>query len=208
MNENERIIDVELTRRNINGFRTLFAAAVMAVAGVVLSGVFAGCNTQGCTDNRSALPMMGFYSMSTKSQIILDSLELGGIGAPGDSLLLAKGQSRGWVYLPFRYDSGKTSFMFHYAYPGLDSEELDDVVTFSYTAEPYFASEECGAFYVYTITGVEYTRHLIDSIGVSDSVITNVDMERIQVYFRTIEPDEPEEGDKDDVDNEGEEVES
>lgn len=187
----------------------LFAAVAVTGAAVAVSNLLWSCNTQGCTDNRSALPMMGFYSKATGSQIMLDSLELGGIGAPDDSLLIAKGQSRAWVYLPFRYDSGQTSFRFHYAYPGIDSEELDDIVTFFYTSEPYFASEECGAYYIYKITGVDYTRHLIDSLAVTDSVINNVDMERIQVFFRTIEPDEPSGDDDDDSSSEnGEEAES
>ena len=79
----------------------LFAAVAVTGAAVAVSHLLWSCNTQGCTDNRSALPMMGFYSKATGSQIMLDSLELGGIGAPDDSLLIAKGQSRAWVYLPF-----------------------------------------------------------------------------------------------------------
>ena len=74
--------------------RLFIAVAVGAVSGAVLSG---GCNTQGCTDNRSALPMMGFYSMATQNQVMLDSLVMGGVGAPGDSLLIEKGESRAWV---------------------------------------------------------------------------------------------------------------
>ena len=92
---------------------------------------------------------------------MLDSLEMRGVGAPGDSLLIAKGESRAWVYLPFRFDDGETTFIMHYAYPGLDSPALDDVVTFRYVAEPFFAS---------------------------------VDIERIKVFFRTMETDTPDEG--------------
>lgn len=179
--------------------RALALACVAVVCMWGGGGLLIGCNTQGCTDNRSALPMMGFYSMSTGSQIMLDSLEMRGVGAPGDSLLIAKGESRAWVYLPFRFDDGETTFIMHYAYPGLDSEALDDVVTFRYVAEPFFASEECGAYYIYRITGVDYTRHLIDSIAVSDSVITNVDIERIKVFFRTMETDTPDEGEEKEV---------
>lgn len=40
---------------------------------------------------------------------------------------------------------------------------------------------------MYTIKKVDYTRHLIDSVAVTDSVVTNVEMERIRVYFRTSE---------------------
>ena len=82
-------------------------------------------------------------------------------------------------------------------------------MTCCYNSVPYFASVECGAYYIYKITGVDYTRHLIDSLAVTDSVINNVDMERIQVFFRTIEPDEPSGDDDDDSSSEnGEEAES
>ena len=39
--------------------------------------------------------------------------------------------------------------------------------------------------YFYTIKKVEYTRHIIDSVGISDSLVKNTDIERIKIYFRT-----------------------
>lgn len=142
--------------------------------------------------------MMGFYNMATQSPVILDSLELGGVGAPDDSLLIKSGSSVQWLYFPLRFDSEQTSFRFHYDYKeqGLDKPELDDILTIRYTSEPYFASEECGAFYVYRVTGISYTTHLIDSVAVVDSVINNIDMERFKVFFRIAEPETPEEPDE------------
>ena len=161
----------------------------------VLAGIgMGGCNTQGCTDNRSALPLMGFYSNATGARMMLDSLDLGGVDAPYDTLLVHSGQSVNSLYIPFRYYRDVTAFYFHYDYPaqGLDDPALNDTITFRYTTEPYFASEECGAFYIYTIRSFDYTTHLIERVEVVDSVINNVDMERIKVYFRVVEPDEPE----------------
>ena len=45
--------------------------------------------------------------------------------------------------------------------------------------------------YHYRITAYTYTTHLIDSVAVTDSLITNIDRETIQIYFRTAEPSEP-----------------
>lgn len=42
----------------------------------------------------------------------------------------------------------------------------------------------------YIITSYTYTKHLIDSVGLVDSVITNVDRERIRIYFRTATEEE------------------
>ena len=172
--------------------------AVAASAAVVC--ILAGCNTTGCTDNRSAIPQMGFYAMGSGDAMSLDSVEIGGGGAPNDSLLVESGKSTHIVNLPFRYDKEEVSFYIRYDYKeqGLDHPALNDTITFRYTAKPFFASEECGAMYVYTVHGFSHTSHLIDSMAVTDTLITNVDRERIQLYFRVAEdepetPEEPEE---------------
>lgn len=46
--------------------------------------------------------------------------------------------------------------------------------------------------YHYRITRVSHTTQLLDSVGVADSLITNIERETIGLYFRTSEPDEPE----------------
>lgn len=179
--------------------RGLPALVLTAAALALLSANVTSCNTQGCNENRSALPLMGFYSSTTGGSVMLDSLAIGGVDAPDDSLLLKPGERTPSLYIPFRADRQVTQYYFHYAYPsqGLDNPALNDTLTFRYTSTPYFASEECGAYYVYTLTSFRYTRHLIDSVAIVDSVFTNVEMERIKVFFRTVEtgggetPEEP-----------------
>ncbi len=180
-----RVPEAGAGRRSVFLHRILWGVACAAV----MCGILQGCNTDGCTDNRSALPLMAFYSSTTDAPMMLDSIGIGGVDAPRDSLLVYPGESTLSAYLPFRFEKNSTSFFFHYAYPqqGLDDPRFNDTITFHYASEPYFASEECGAFYVYTIKKVDYTRHLIDSVAVTDSVVTNVEMERIRVYFRTSE---------------------
>lgn len=139
--------------------------------------------------------MAAFYSSTTNAPVILDSMEIWGVGAPNDSMLLTTGAHAMSLYLPFRFQKPSTSFCFHYAYAqqGLDIPELNDTVIFHYNSTPYFASEECGAYYIYTIHHVDYTCHLIDTVAVLDSVITNVDRERIRIFFRTTEDGDGEE---------------
>lgn len=45
--------------------------------------------------------------------------------------------------------------------------------------------------YYYRITEMENTFHLVDSVVILDSLITNVDSTRIQIFFRTTEEPEP-----------------
>lgn len=168
-----------------SGISPMLGAVLLMVLSLVAS-----CTTDGCLNNQNSLPLAGFYSSSTGLAIALDSVDIGGVGAPHDSLLHTTGSTVSEVYLPFRSAAKETSFYLHYTEQALDNPIFNDTITFRYTSEPYFASEECGAMYCFRITDVQYTTHIIDSVGVADSVITNVDIQRIRIYMRTELPDE------------------
>ncbi len=159
---------------------TIFLLVVMAVS----------CNNNGCLDNQSSIPQAGFYSYETLKSVAITKLSVGGIGAPDDSLLL-KNSTASSVYLPFRSEAGKSSFYFLYGEEALAQYDIVDTITFFYDSQPYFASEECGAMFRYRITGVKHTNWVIDSVGISDSLVTNVPLETIGIYFRTSTPDQP-----------------
>lgn len=156
-----------------------------------------GCNTSGCLDNQSAIPLAAFYSSTTGEHISIDSVAIGGVGAPADSLLFDGKSPISQLYLPLRATHSSTSFRFTYLQSDLASLGLTDEITLDYTSQARFISEECGAMYDYRITHCDYTTALIDSVAVVDSLITNVDAVRLIIYFRTAQPDTPEEGDPD-----------
>jgi hypothetical protein len=159
--------------------------SIFAVIAVVLPMLFTGCNTVGCTDLRSATPLADFYSSTTQSAISLDSLQITGIGAPNDSVLLSAGTSASHVYMPLRATQSQTSWCFSYKWRSTDYPQLNDTITFSYDAQPWFASADCGAMFRYKIKSVKYSTHLIDSVAVLDSLITNIDNSQLRIYFRT-----------------------
>ncbi|MCM1110206.1 MAG: DUF6452 family protein [Clostridium sp.] len=163
---------------------------IAAVAAVLVFAMSA-CNTSGCLENQNSLPLAGFYSSADGEAISVDSVAIGGVGAPGDSLLTTSSSRVSMVYLPFRAADNATSFYFLYRQRELAAYGVTDTVRFTYDSEPRFVSEECGAMYFYRITGVSHTSNLIDSVGVADSLITNRDIEQIHIYFRTAEPSEP-----------------
>lgn len=150
-----------------------------------------GCNTTGCLDNQSSIPLAGCYSSSTGSQFPFSSaVQIHGVGAPNDSVLRASADAAYRLYMPMRSTMDNVSWCLHYTQEGIDGDLFNDTITFVYTSIPYFASEECGAMYQYHIDECRYTTHLLDSVVVSDSLITNIDMERIKIYFRTQESGE------------------
>lgn len=163
--------------------------ALASIGIAFLSMAFSGCNTSGCLENQSSLPLAGMYSMSTKTAIGVRNLTVGGVGAPDSALLTTEGSATRQVYLPFRADKPSTSFFFTIT----DGElSVSDTITFTYSSEPFFASEECGAMFNYRILNVAHTGMFIDSIGITDSLITNLDIERISIYFHDSEEAAPE----------------
>lgn len=156
------------------------------IASFAMTAICWSCNTNGCTDNRSSIPLAGFYSTEGKA-IVLDSLNIGGIGAPNDSLLLVAGTSASEVYLPLRSELEEVKYFIAYRYKALNYPQLIDSITFRYNSIPYFASEECGAMMRYRITSIGHTRHLLDSVAIvpTDSIITNADVENLRLYFKT-----------------------
>ncbi len=155
----------------------LFAAATLLIVAI-------GCNTNACTENQSSLPLAGFYG-SDGAGIGVDSLCIRGVGAPADSALYSGSSVLTQVYLPLRSTMKTTSFCFQYLRKALNYPQLYDTITLDYTSEPYFTSEECGMSYIYTVTNLTYTTHLIDSVKLLDPVITPVDIEQLHIYFRT-----------------------
>ena len=164
-----------------------FITRIIAATALLLSAI--GCNTNSCTENQSSLPLAGFYG-SDGTGIGVDSLCIRGVGAPADSALYSGSSVLTQVYLPLRSTMKTTSFCFQYLRKALNYPELYDTITFDYTAEPYFTSEECGMSYIYTVTNLTHTTHLIDSVKLLDPVITPVDIEQLHIYFRTVTADE------------------
>lgn len=156
----------------------------------ISASIISGCSSSGCLENQNSIPLAGFYSKNTLKSIAIDSISIGGIGAPSDSLITDNGQGVSQVYLPFRSSTESVSFYIHYNQEALNYDIFNDTITFDYTSIPYFVSEECGAMYFYSIKKMEYTRHIIDSISITDSLVKNTDIERIKIYFRTSETEE------------------
>lgn len=75
---------------------------------------------------------------------------------------------------------------------------LNDTITVSYSSQPRFVSEECGAMYFYEIKTLQHTCHLIDSVVLVQPEVNNIDRETMRIYFRTAEPADDGEDDNDD----------
>ncbi len=143
---------------------------------LILPCLLSGCSTEGCKNNRNSIPMAGFYDYATREPLTISGMGVNGVGAPGDSLLLDPSANAHQVYLPFRGSQTTASFRFIYG-------SVADRVTFTYESYPFFDGEECGAMWRYRISSVDHTGLLIDSVAVTDPLITNIERERIMIFF-------------------------
>lgn len=163
--------------------------AIPIVAALLALAAATGCNTSGCLDNQSALPLAEFRSSATGAAIAVDSLEVVGVDAPDGDVLSEATPSKTQLYLPMRSTKNNTAWRLIYRQKHLEQAGIEDVVSFDYESIPYFASEECGATYRYRVTRVDYTTNVVDRVVMADSLITNVDQVSILIYFRTGGPD-------------------
>ena len=74
----------------------------VAILAGLIGAVLTSCNSSGYLDNRSAIPLAEFYNSETGQSLTLDSLEIRGLGAPGDSVLVSAGTAVSQAYLPMR----------------------------------------------------------------------------------------------------------
>lgn len=162
--------------------------ALYVISALFLLAASVACNTTGCLNNQSSIPLAGCYSSSTGDAVgIASVVEFHGVGAPNDSVLSPATSAANRIYLPMRSTASRVRWCLHYLQEGINTIALNDTISFYYRSIPYFASEECGAMYEYVIQECYYTTHLIDSVAVLDSVITNQDIEKIKIFFRTAE---------------------
>lgn len=166
--------------RGISAKITALTAALTLVALGATS-----CNTQGCTENRSSIPLATFAGSADGRAISLDSLQIHGVGAPGDSILYPAGERLSRAYLPMRNTHEQTVWCFSYKWKALDNPANNDTLTIDYTSQPFLAGDECGGMYRYTITAVRHTSHIIDSVKVVQPYVTNIGEPNLTIYFRT-----------------------
>lgn len=146
------------------------------------------CSSEECLGNHSALPKAGFYSsLSPLESFTPPKINIGGVGAPADSMLLIDSYGASQCYLPFRIDSDITQYQISCT-PD-EGTTLTDIVTFEYDRVPYFVNSACGAMYNFKIRSITTTGNVIDSVVCPEQIITNANIENLRIYFHLLPSD-------------------
>ncbi len=152
-----------------------------------------GCTTDECLQNKNALPLAGFYDTAESDRkVSVDSIEVRGVGVPGDSILFPGTAAASQLYLPFRLDADTTRYVFRYMQKRLAALDIRDTVTFIYSRQPRFVSSACGVSYVFGIKGIKSTGIIIDSVTCPMHEINSMDTENLHIYLRVAPEETPE----------------
>lgn len=166
---------MDVGRLNMRSLHSIRRIAELMLVSVLTCAALASCTNSTCIDNANSLPLAAFYYDG--SQVTVNNLTVYGINAPGDTLM-ADNESLSQVYLPLRSTVEQTQYVLNYG------GEINDTLTFNYTALPFFHSVECGAMYNFDVKSLTYTQNAIDSVVMTSQLITNVDVVNIKIYVK------------------------
>ena len=136
-----------------------------------------------CEDQTSNDLRLRFYlaGAETESPISIDSLIIFGLGNEHD--LIYNGEDAvSLAGLPMDPGSDSCGFV-------LVAGNRRDTLMISYNREVHFLSAECGFTMFFHILEKEYTSNLIDTVVVSNPLVSNVFNEHIKVFMVAVDHD-------------------
>lgn len=151
--------------------------SLKAFAAIIISGLFlllSSCLEVTCLDETEAYVKAGFYSYSTKSPSIPESLTL--IGLNMDSTIYNKVKLTPPALLPLNDSSDVSTFI-------ISINGINDTIKFQYWSFPHLITKECGYSMFHTVDTIFFTRNTIDSIANRNKNITTENVENISIYY-------------------------
>lgn len=152
--------------------RTLQVFAAILISGFSLLN--SSCLELSCIDETEAFVKAGFYSYSTKSAAIPDSITLYGLNK--DSIIYKKVKLTPPALIPLK-DSASVSFFV------IKINGVNDTLEFQYWSYPHLISKECGYSMFHTVDTIFHTKHAIDSISRVNENITTENVENIRIFY-------------------------
>ncbi|MBL7972992.1 MAG: hypothetical protein JNL03_15850 [Prolixibacteraceae bacterium] len=121
-----------------------------------------------------ALLQASFLNSSTKKML---ELKVAAIGMGQDSLWISE-TSLQKILLPLSAKD-TTSFIFSF-------DSKIDTITFFHKTKPTYDSMDTGFYFEFKLDSIDFTQNRIDSIQISDSLVTQNWHENIKLYIRPL----------------------
>ena len=134
----------------------------------------------------NARPMMQCYlytiDRENNNRVLNDTLDSLTITAlETDSIILNNEKRVHGLSLPLRYTADSTVLVFHYS---KDPKIKKDTIIIRQKNTPYFLSMDCGYQMKQSITGREYSRHILDSIYIQSKEASINGTENLKLFYR------------------------
>lgn len=153
---------------------TVRSAAAMMLPAMLAAGLLAGCTSIDCPLNNTV-----YTQYTLGGDTLTDTLTILTQRADGtDSILVNRNTPTLTLQLPMSYTAPADVLLF---IRSDSTTSVTDTVTVSKTNQQHFEDVDCQLNYFHTITSVDYTRHGIDSIIITN---TEVNYDASKYHFR------------------------
>ncbi len=144
----------------------------------------AACTSIDCPVQNAVYTIYKVYDSNGNPVALMDTLTISTTRSDGnDSVLLNRSVNTSSFNLPISYTSPADTLIFEFKN---EDASVTDRVIVSKEDTPHFESVDCNLSYFHTITGVQWTRNVIDSIAINNqSVNYDLSKEHFHIYFRT-----------------------
>lgn len=155
---------------------------VLSLAACLITIGMASCSGDDCPINNTVMGKMAFYNALGDAVAINGALSISVVRPQGDSVILNRMSAASEATFPLSYTHKVDTLVFHYDFSGTS---LYDTLYIGHTNTPTLVSIDCGTAMFHTITMVNSTHTLIDTLIIKSSEIDYNERENIQVIYRT-----------------------
>lgn len=152
--------------------RASIGALVMLL--MALSFGMSACESNDCMLSSESYCSMTFVDGQGTAVKLQDTLT---VSSTADVVIINRKLGADGMELPLSYTASVDTFFLHY------STRLADTLWVEHQNLPYFSSMDCGTVMHYKLLGIKSTNHLIDSVRVIDSEVTNMLKKNVKIYF-------------------------
>ena len=137
------------------------------------------CSGEDCPINNTVQGKMAFYDKRGRAVSFSGVLTVSVVRPQGDSVVLNQKSGTSEVLFPLSYAHKIDTLIFDYS-----GGAVYDSLYIGHTGTPTLVSVDCGMAMFHTITSVESTHHMIDTLLLKLSAVDYDERENIQVIYR------------------------
>jgi len=146
------------------------AAIIIAILLIIVS-----CTPEACFEETVAKVKVPFYLSSTQKAKAPDNLTIYGLNT-GTDKIYADSKSVSPAELPLDPSTDNCSFV-------LVINGVSDTIVVAYDSYPHLISIECGYTYYHTTGVLSYTKNIIDTIIVKNTLVTTGNEENFRILY-------------------------